>query len=226
MQKIVIISKNTEWTRKLVNELELDTQRGFFDVRWHTGIYEDLLETLDPDWIFFFHWSHIVDKSIYEKYKCVVIHTGILPKYRGGSPIQNQIIEGVSISDVNLLTMEEEVDSGDIYCKEHVSLQGNLSDIWLSISDVAAKLISKCVIENLEPRPNTTKSTNVYKRRKKQPIEFDNTKDIHYIYNQIRMMDAQGYPMSYITIGDYKLEFSRAKLENEVIISDVRISKK
>ena len=52
MQKIVIISKNTEWTRKLVNELELDTQRGFFDVRWHTGIYEDLLETLDPDCLF------------------------------------------------------------------------------------------------------------------------------------------------------------------------------
>lgn len=219
MQKVVIISKDTEWTRKLVNSIKINHT-------WLTSIDENILNDIEPDWIFFFHWSHIVDKSVYEKHKCVVIHTGILPKYRGGSPIQNQIIEGVSISDVNLLTMEEEVDSGDIYCRKPVSLQGNLSDIWTSISNVAAELICECVNEDLKPEPSLIKTSDVYKRRRKQPIEFDNMKNIDYIYDQIRMMDAEGYPMSYITIGDYKLEFSRAKLEKEVIISDVRISKK
>ena len=40
------------------------------------------------------------------------------------------------------------------------------------------------------------------------------------------MLDGENYPSTYIEIGKYKLEFSRAKLENGVIISDVRISEK
>ena len=58
MQKVVIISKDTEWTRKLVNNIKIKHT-------WLTSIDKNILNDIDPDWIFFFHWSHIVDKSIY-----------------------------------------------------------------------------------------------------------------------------------------------------------------
>ena len=57
-------------------------------------------------------------------------------------------------------------------------------------------------------------------------VIFDNTKNISYIYDQIRMVDDINYPNAYLDIGDYRLEFSRAKLGYEEIIADVKIRKK
>ena len=39
------------------------------------------------------------------------------------------------------------------------------------------------------------------------------------------MVDGAGYPLSYMEINGFKLEFSRAKLEDEEILADVRIKK-
>ena len=40
------------------------------------------------------------------------------------------------------------------------------------------------------------------------------------------MGDDINYPNAYLDIGDYRLEFSRAKLGYEEIIADVKIRKK
>ena len=40
------------------------------------------------------------------------------------------------------------------------------------------------------------------------------------------MVDDNSYPNPYLDINGYRLEFSRAKLENEKIITDVKITKK
>ena len=134
-------------------------------------------------------------------------------------------MDGLITSNVNLLTMESNIDSGKIYCCDQISLQGSLSDIWQTITYVTCNLIKKCVIENPKPLSQPNKECMVYKRRKKQPIKFDNVKNISYIYEQIRMMDDDEYPCSYIVIGDYTLEFSRAKLKDNGLLSDVFIYK-
>ena len=83
--KILIVSKDNPWTRKLVHKL----YKTKYDITWSSiGV---IVGDVKPDWVFFFHWSDIVPKEVYEKYKCAVIHTGNLPEGRGGSPLQNQI---------------------------------------------------------------------------------------------------------------------------------------
>ena len=48
-----------------------------------------------------------------------MLHPSPLPKYRGGSPIQNQIINGESKSAVTLFKINNKIDQGDIiYQKE------------------------------------------------------------------------------------------------------------
>ena len=217
--KILIVSKDNLWTRKLVHKL----YKTKYDITWSSvGVVDDV----KPDWVFFFHWSDIVPKEVYEKYKCAVIHTGNLPKDRGGSPIQNQILNGINNTKVNIIEMSDPVDSGAIYCSHPITLQGNIKDIWLSIADVAFDLILECIIE--DPIPKYQVGTpEVYKRIKDNSIKFDSTKDISYIYDQIRMVDDVNYPNAYLDVGEYRLEFSRAKLnhKNEVL-ADVKISKK
>ena len=220
---IVVVSKDNEWSKSLVDTLT----RKKMNITWIKECSKEILEQLSPTWVFFFHWSEIVKKEIFENYRCVVVHTGKLPRCRGGSPIQNQILEKINLTDVNLLTMESSVDSGKIYYNQQISLQGNLFDIWMLIALSAADLIEKCVKVPIKPRPQPSPcSPRVYRRRKRSPIKIESIESLPEIYDNIRMLDAPGYPTSYIEIGEFKLEFTRAKLNESEIIADVRISKK
>ena len=67
------------------------------------------------DIIFFIGWSWILPKDIVEKYKCICLHPSPLPKYRGGSPIQNQVVRGESDSAVSFFRMTDKLDAGDIF---------------------------------------------------------------------------------------------------------------
>ena len=51
------------------------------------------VKKINPEFIFFPDWSWIVPEVIIENYKCICFHESDLPKFRGGSPIQNQIEE-------------------------------------------------------------------------------------------------------------------------------------
>lgn len=217
--KIIVASKNKPWSKKLICNLHKD----FKDVYLvNTQIdLEKYARQVNPDWIFFFHWSKIVDKSFYSKYKCVVIHTGILPGDRGGSPIQNQILNGRKITNVNALVMQNPIDSGDVYCSEQITLQGSLNDIWYSIAEAATKVIYSCVKTNPIPLPQKGEE-NTYKRKLDNELKFDS---IESIYDQIRILDGDGYPNTTLTIGNFKMDFSRAKFSNGEIIADVKIYK-
>ena len=82
------------------------------------------LITKDISKIFFFHWNFIVPKSIYISCECINLHTSNLPDGKGGSPIQNQIVDDVIMTKVNALQISEAgLDAGPIYCTQ----EGNAS---------------------------------------------------------------------------------------------------
>lgn len=218
--KILIISKQTIWTSKL---MQLLTKEDYNCI--HTSICsKEIIEKINPTWIFFFHWSDIVTKELYNNHKCVVIHTGKLPNNRGGSPIQNQILNKITHTQVNAIEMKEQLDSGAIYHSIPITLQGSLTDIWMSIAHTTHKLINYCVTFNPIPILQQGKSYT-YKRIKDNQIKFESSKDLFDIYDQIRMVDHESYPNAYIDIGNYRIEFSRAKITNNNIITDAKITK-
>ncbi len=217
--KYLIISKNNLWTNVLLDSLK-SSEPNF---NYSAICSKDLIDQVKPDWIFFFHWSDIVDKEIYNKYKCVVVHTGLLPKDRGGSPLQNQIIQNQIISEVNLLEMSDQIDAGRIYSSHPITLQGNITDIWLSIAEVTSKLIKNHLKSSNRPLPQIGEP-QTYKRIKNNKINIKGS--LLDFYNQIRMVDDPEYPTSFLEIGDFKLEFSRAKFNSNNLIADVKITKK
>ena len=216
--KIFLVSKPTFWANKLFDILLKQYDIEYFNTQVHL---DKRLEEISPDWIFFFHWSEIVSKNIYSKYKCVTIHTGNLPEDRGGSPLQNQILVPKILSRVNAIVLQDPVDSGDIYNSYPISLQGSLEDIWSSITEVTKILIEDCINDNLKPIPQKGK-VKTFKRKKDNKLNLTN---LDSIYDQIRMLDANGYPKTHLIIDGFKLEFSRAKYNGEKIVSDVEITK-
>ena len=84
------------------------------------------LSKINPRYIFFPHWSWKVETEILEKFECVAFHTAPLPYGRGGSPIQNLILNGFKKSPVCALKMTNELDAGPIYKKFEISLEGSV----------------------------------------------------------------------------------------------------
>lgn len=222
MNKIFLVSKSNLWSNKLYSMLiDSDIECSYFT----DDSYIDSLENDNPEWIFFFHWSKLVSSEVHNKYRCVVFHTGNLPNGKGGSPIQNQILDKIVETKVNAITMEDDVDSGDIYCSLPVTLQGSLNDIWLSITNRAYKLIEKCIVNNPIPVKQSA-GGSIYKRNKNNKLPLENTEELVDLYRFIQMLDGDGYPRAFYEVGNFRLEFSRTQLKDNTIISDVIIRNK
>jgi methionyl-tRNA formyltransferase len=216
--KILIISKNSFWSKDLVCRLKKSNHTIKFSDTASQNIFNDY----KPDWTFFFHWSKIVSKEIYSTHKCCVVHTSNLPQGRGGTPIQNQILEKVNESKVNIIEMADEVDAGGIYCSQPITLQGDIASIWLTISRITSELILECVNLNLKSFKQEGE-VKVYKRVKSNKLIVDGNVDISSIYDQIRMVDHETYPNAFLNSGNFVFEFTRAKLNDNEVVADVKI---
>ena len=184
------------------------------------------LITKDITKIFFYHWNHMVPQSVYRKYECINLHTSNLPDGKGGSPIQNQIMDDVIVTKVNALQISDDgLDAGPTYCAQEVTLQGSLSDIWQMISRISYKLISRIIEEDLSSCPQPSGDYVVYKRRKDNAIPFGETDSLKHVYDFIRMLDDETYPSPYLNVGGFKLEFNRSHFNGEKIHADVIITK-
>ena len=176
----------------------------------------EALVEFNPDYVFFTHWNWIVKNEIHKNFKCIVFHTAPLPYGRGGSPIQNLILEGFEVTPVCAIRMTGELDSGPIYAASKVSLSGTLKDIFLRLN-VA---INDLIVEITDNSPSAVPQfgdPHVFKRLTIKDNEIPKGLKLEEIYDRIRMVDHEDYPNAFITYGDIKIEFSRAELEHDTI---------
>ncbi len=86
---------------------------------------EDFIEELrnyNPDIIVVAAYGQILPKEILDlpKHGCINVHTSLLPKYRGASPIQWAIMNGDEKTGVTIMHMDTTLDTGDIIIQEEV----------------------------------------------------------------------------------------------------------
>ena len=71
----------------------------------------------------------------------------MLPNYRGGTPIQHQLINGEINSGITVFKMNDVIDGGDIYQQTAMSLVGNVNDIFGRMAELGS-IITKRLITN------------------------------------------------------------------------------
>ncbi len=160
---------------------------------------------------FFCGWSWIIPSKIVENYDCVCLHPSLLPKYRGGSPLQHQIINGESESAVSLFKMGEGLDDGPLYYQKKFSLEGNLKEIFSRISKVGSNLIYKLMRDfdkdEVSLFEQNHSEATYYKRRRPSESELSQemikNKSALDIYNFIRALQKP-YPTAFIKGKDGK----------------------
>jgi methionyl-tRNA formyltransferase len=177
-----------------------------------SGVYkcqEDLhiLSQVDIDIIFFPHWSWIVPDELLASFTCICFHSTPLPYGRGGSPIQNMVLNGHQSTQVVALRMTNQLDAGPIYLRQEVSLIGGGEEIFRRIYKMTISMMKELL--NYLPSPiEQAGDITVFTRRNSDDSILEMNKSIEHVFNQIRILDVDEYPPAYIEIGDYKLTFS------------------
>jgi len=224
--KTFILVSNKDW------QINFFKENLFQDnIKWHyISTTEDFklekIKLINPEKIFFTHWSHKIENEIYSNYECILFHMTDLPYGRGGSPLQNLIVNGKTETKISAIKVVKEIDAGDIYLKKELSLKGNATEIFQRAVYVINEMISEIIKTNPIPQAQNGEVV-LFKRRKPEDGNLLSIKDINIFYDYIRMLDAEGYPNAFIETEHMKIEFNSAELNNnQTITAHVRITKK
>ena len=137
------------------------------------------------------------------------IHAGLLPKYRGASPIQSCIINGETETGVSIMQTQLGLDCGDIMCVERTEITptetyGQLSE---RLSLIGANLIVKA-LKMLEKggyalEKQSDEGINVVRKINKEQAGIDFSKSAKEIVDLVRGMNPS--PIAYTQVGDMKI---------------------
>ncbi|MFC4598844.1 methionyl-tRNA formyltransferase [Cohnella hongkongensis] len=78
-----------------------------------------------PDLIVTAAYGQILPKPVLDlpRLGCINVHGSLLPRYRGGAPIQRSIMNGETVTGVTLMYMAEGLDTGDMIAKVEVPIR-------------------------------------------------------------------------------------------------------
>ena len=108
------------WALKLYSKLTSSFDFSFLLISSKSEFSIDVIVDFNPDIILFYGWSWLIPASITSTYTCLMLHPSELPKFRGGSPIQNQIIRGVYDSSVTIFKINDQIDAGPIIAQSYL----------------------------------------------------------------------------------------------------------
>lgn len=221
-----IIATIKTWNYKNFYNIKKKIPGNWFLIKSNRDLTYKKIKKINPKYIFFPHWSHKVDSKIVNEFECVCFHETNLPFGRGGSPIQNLILKKIKKTKVTAFKMDKGIDTGPIYYKNKLSLNGTTEDILKRSSKIIFNIIKIMCKKKIIPKEQKGKVT-YFKRRKPSdsqiPISLNN---IDKFYDYIRMLDAEGYPNAYIQHGKHYIKFKGAKLKKNCIYAKVEIKKK
>ena len=171
------------------------------------------------DVLFLVSCSQIIRDSDREKYiATLVLHASDLPKGRGWSPHIWSILNGESQIVLSLIYAAEHVDSGSIWLKTTILLDGHelLDEINEKLFDAELYLMTKAVenFSDIQPRVQIGDPGEYMKRRTPADSRIDPHKSIAEQFNLLRIVDSERYPAFFEYQGNkYLLKIERVKYE-------------
>lgn len=150
MENILIVSEKS-WNKELVSYLQSTMpQYAFYLISQKEDFTVERIGSISPVKIFIPHWSYIIPSAIFERYECIVFHMTDLPYGRGGSPLQNLIVRGLTATKLSALRVEVGLDTGPVYLKMDLSLSGTAEEIFVRVNKLVGKMIVEIIQNNLQ----------------------------------------------------------------------------
>ncbi len=199
-------------TPSLVKEVALKYGLPVFTPICIKNDYQNILD-LDPELIITCAYGQFIPSALidYPKYKAINTHGSLLPKYRGGAPIQYSIINGETKTGISIIYMTKKMDAGDILYTKEIDI--DINDTNTTLFDKLSDLAKKSLLEflptffkgefNRIPQNEDEVSFAYNLTKQDEYINFND--DVLRVYNHIRgLLDNPG---AYSILGDKKYKF-------------------
>lgn len=225
MKKYILVTEK-KWHDSLFHSLEKRSGEQWKRMLTQDDFSLDALNSFQPDIVFIPHWSYIISDQIFTRYECIVFHMTDLPYGRGGSPLQNLIVKGHKATQISAMRVSQGIDTGDVYQKKPLPLQGTAHDIFLRSTKIIETMINEIIIQKPTPKPQEGKPT-LFKRRKREDGNLQELNELKLVLDYIRMLDCEGYPPAFLETENFTFEFTNANMQDDKIINaNVRIFQK
>ena len=208
-----------DWALNIYDTLARTTPHTILIIRSREQYDEEAIIRFKPDLALFYGWSWKVGNEMLNACDCIMLHPASLPKYRGGSPIQNQVIAGERTSAATLFVMTDEIDAGPIIAQEPLSFEGHLDEILERITEAGLRLTRHIIDAGYTPTPQRDADATYVKRRSPKDSEITptelSTATAAQLYDKIRVLEDP-YPNAFIRTADGKrLLIKRAEIASD-----------
>ncbi|MCL6603555.1 MAG: methionyl-tRNA formyltransferase [Paenibacillus sp.] len=123
---------------------------------------------------------------------CINVHGSLLPKYRGGAPIQRSVINGEKVTGVTLMYMAEGIDTGDMISRVEVPIEeddtaGTMFDkLSLAGRDLLKAEMPRLITGPVSTTPQDDNEATYAPNLKREDERIDWNAGSRDIYNRIR----------------------------------------
>lgn len=178
----------------------------------------DEILSLNPDIIITAAFGQILPKKLLDapRLGCINVHASLLPKYRGGAPIHQAILDGEEKTGVTIMYMAEKLDAGDIISQREIAIEetddtGSMFDKLSILGRDLLKDTLPLIVDGKNERlkQDETKATFAHNISREQE-RIDWSKDARTVFNQVRGLSP--WPTAYTTFQGDNVKVWAAKM--------------
>lgn len=181
---------------------------------------EDLQTLIDlkPDLIVTAAFGQILPKALLDapRLGAINVHASLLPKYRGGAPIHQAIIDGEKETGVTIMYMAPKLDAGDIISQQAIDIEANddVGSMHDKLSFLGAGLLAKTlpdIINGTNERIEQNEEEATFASNiSREDERIDWSKSAQDIYNHIRGLSP--WPVAYTKLDDKNMKLYQAHI--------------
>ncbi len=175
------------------------------------------LEKIKPDIAIVFAFGFILPENVFSlpKHGTINIHTSLLPKYRGASPIYQAILNRDKITGVSFQKITKKLDAGNILFTKSVEILPG--DDYFSLNNKLSKLSAQALEEflnkfeksELEAMAQDEQKATYCKKIEKHHAEF--TWDTHRETIMAMIKAFSRWPVAYVQTKFGKIRIFKAR---------------
>jgi methionyl-tRNA formyltransferase len=197
----ILLDKKNNWLHPYI----LNCKYFNNSIKYQFTISFDPDSIKNQDIVFILGYTRILSNDFLKQNSLnLVVHESKLPKGKGFSPMQWQILAGINKIPVSLVEAVNKIDSGDIYYEELIELSGiELYEEWRNKQANATLIMMEKFLDeypNMQIKKQVGEET-FYKKREKKDGELDVDKSIKQQFNLLRIGNNEEWPSFFILEG-------------------------
>jgi len=153
------------------------------------------------------------------KYGCINVHTSLLPKYRGASPVQQAILQGDSHTGVSIMQLDKGCDTGPVLLQKTCEITDTDTSVTLldKLTVLGAQALLTC-LDHIEqgkahPTPQDASLASYAHKIEKQDGNIVWGQSASHIDRAIRAY--QPWPVAYTYLGEHRINIFQAQVLNK-----------